>query len=171
MVERAGYGWLKYSAITALTSANWPRLVRYRPTRATSSSEPPAASQTAPGLSHARLACAAMSPATSSPVAGSIGIWQDMETVSPQRTACEYGPMAAGALSVWMGWRMAVGPGFGIKNIIPCLPSSRAPLESDDGHTPSAALFPIPNPESPIPAPQSRCTPCTTCSQTGRAHV
>src|SRR3546814_1696988 len=65
MVERAGYGWLKYSAITALTSANWPRLVRYRPTRATSSSEPPAASQTAPRLSNARRACAAMSPATS----------------------------------------------------------------------------------------------------------
>src|SRR5690606_10822270 len=31
IVERAGYGWLKYSAITALTSANWPRLVRYSP--------------------------------------------------------------------------------------------------------------------------------------------
>src|SRR3546814_2900853 len=78
MVERAGYGWLKYSAITALTSANWPRLVRYRPTRATSSSEQPAASQTALRLSNARRACAAMSPATSSPVAGSIGIWPDM---------------------------------------------------------------------------------------------
>src|SRR3546814_11077222 len=70
MVERAGYGWLKYSAITALTSANWPRLVRYRPTRATSSSEPPAASQTALRLSNARRACAAMSPATSSPELG-----------------------------------------------------------------------------------------------------
>src|SRR3546814_4569614 len=34
MVERAGYGWLKYSAITALTSANWPRLVRYKIGRA-----------------------------------------------------------------------------------------------------------------------------------------
>src|SRR3546814_6496155 len=39
MVERAGYGWLKYSAITALTSANWPRLVRYRPPRATSAKD------------------------------------------------------------------------------------------------------------------------------------
>src|SRR5690606_8064378 len=116
IVERAGYGWLKYSAITALTSANWPRLVRYSPTRATSSSEPPAASHTAFRLSNARRACAAMSPATSSPVAGSIGICPDRYTVSPQRTACEYGPMAAGAWSVWMGWRMAVGPGFGIRD-------------------------------------------------------
>ena len=36
------------------------------------------------------------------PLSGSSGIWPDRYTVSPTRTACEYGPMAAGARSVWM---------------------------------------------------------------------
>src|SRR3546814_19875271 len=110
MVERAGYGWLKYSAITALTSANWPRLVRYRPTPATSSSEPPAASQTAPRLSHAPRPCAAMSPATRSPVAGLHGIWPDRETVARPPTAWENGPKARGAWSGGRGWRTGGGP-------------------------------------------------------------
>src|SRR5690606_33360580 len=46
-----------------------------------------------------------MSPVISSPVAGSSGIWPDRNTVPPMRTAWEYGPMAAGACSVWMGVR------------------------------------------------------------------
>src|SRR5690606_18388465 len=62
MVERAGYGAWKYSAMTALTWANWPRSVRYRPSLATSSNEPPAASHTALRLSKARRAWTAMSP-------------------------------------------------------------------------------------------------------------
>jgi len=36
------------------------------------------------------------------PVAGSSGICPEKYTVLPARTACEYGPMAAGAWSVWM---------------------------------------------------------------------
>src|SRR5690606_8412559 len=77
IVERAGYGAWKYSAITALTAANCARLVRYRPARAMSSNEPPAASQTARRFSKARRACMPMSPSTSSPVAGSSGIWPE----------------------------------------------------------------------------------------------
>src|SRR3546814_11945794 len=42
MVESAGYGWLKYSAVTELTSAHWPRWVRHSTRRATPSREPPA---------------------------------------------------------------------------------------------------------------------------------
>ncbi|MNT71188.1 hypothetical protein D3C72_2096510 [compost metagenome] len=40
-----------------------------------------------------------------SPVAGSSGIWPEKYTVLSARTACEYGPMAAGAFSVLMIWR------------------------------------------------------------------
>src|SRR5690242_941403 len=43
-----------------------------------------------------------MSPSTSAPVTGSSGIWPEKYTVLPARTACEYGPMAAGARSVAM---------------------------------------------------------------------
>src|SRR5690606_35692377 len=103
MVERAGYGSLKYSAITALTTANCDRSVRYRPTRATSSSEPPPAWQTARRVSKARRAWAARSPGTSAPVAGSSGIWPERKTVLPARVACEYGPIAAGASPVRTG--------------------------------------------------------------------
>ena len=38
-----------------------------------------------------------MSPGTSAPVAGSMGVCPEKYTVPPQRTACEYGPMALGA--------------------------------------------------------------------------
>src|SRR3546814_8808281 len=48
-----------------------------------------AASQTAPGLSNARRACAAVSPATSSPVARSTGIWQDVERSEGENTGIQ----------------------------------------------------------------------------------
>jgi hypothetical protein len=35
-------------------------------------------------------------------VAGSSGIWPEQKSNSPTRMACEYGPIAFGALSVWM---------------------------------------------------------------------
>src|SRR5690242_6958500 len=76
------------------------------PTRTTPSKLPPAAAQTARRLSNTRRACVAMSPSTSWPVAGSSGIWPDRKTKPPLRTACEYGPMAAGACSVEIGIRV-----------------------------------------------------------------
>jgi (p)ppGpp synthase/HD superfamily hydrolase len=51
---------------------------------------PPAASHTAFRFSNARRACAAISPTpTSSPLAGSSGIWPLKKTVLPARVACE----------------------------------------------------------------------------------
>ena len=41
-----------------------------------------------------------MPPVTSSPVVGSRGICPAVNTRFPATVACEYGPMAAGALSV-----------------------------------------------------------------------
>src|SRR5215831_4178486 len=71
-------------------------------TRTASASEPPAASATALRFSNARRVWASMSPPTSCMLAGSSGICPERYTVSPTRTACEYGPIAAGALSLWM---------------------------------------------------------------------
>ncbi len=46
-----------------------------------------------------------MSPATSSPVAGSSGTCPETYTVLPTRTACEYVPIAFGASVVLMIFR------------------------------------------------------------------
>ena len=43
-----------------------------------------------------------LDPATGNLVDGSSGICPEKYTVLPARTACEYGPIAAGARSVWM---------------------------------------------------------------------
>src|SRR5882672_5481325 len=61
-----------------------------------------AAASTAARLASAREVCDPTPPSTSSPVSGSRGIWPEQNTRSPERTACEYGPMAAGALVVAM---------------------------------------------------------------------
>ena len=50
-----------------------------------------------------------MSPPTRSIVFGSSGIWPDRYTVLPERTACEYGPMAAGAFGLVIGVRDMAG--------------------------------------------------------------
>ena len=52
-----------------------------------------------------RSVCAATSPGTIWPVAGSSGICPLRKTSPPARTACEYGPIAAGASFVAMGCR------------------------------------------------------------------
>ena len=80
---------MKYCCITALTAANWDKSVRYRPRRTIRSSEPPAASATALRFSNTCRACASMPPSTTSPVAGTSGIWPEKYTVLPLRTACE----------------------------------------------------------------------------------
>ena len=48
-------------------------------------------------FSSTRRVCAAMSPSTSRPVAGSMGTWPEMNSSCPARSAGEYGPMAFGA--------------------------------------------------------------------------
>jgi hypothetical protein len=53
-----------------------------------------------------------ISPSTTLPVAGSSGIWPEKYTTLPTRTACEYGPMAAGACSVLMIWRLMGHSGY-----------------------------------------------------------
>src|SRR5450432_4070555 len=66
-----------------------------------SSSDPPAACATAVRLAMTWRAWAS-TPSRKLPVAGSRPICPDRYTVAPTRTACEYGPMAAGALGVWI---------------------------------------------------------------------
>ena len=51
-------------------------------------------------FANACRACSEISPPTNSPECGSSGICPEKNTMSPTRVACEYGPMAAGALSV-----------------------------------------------------------------------
>ena len=51
-------------------------------------------------LAKTRSVCARTSPSTTAPVDGSIGTCPDTNSRSPTLTACEYGPMAAGALGV-----------------------------------------------------------------------
>ena len=43
-----------------------------------------------------RWVCAAISPSTICPVAGSIGTWPETNSSEPARMACEYGPIAFG---------------------------------------------------------------------------
>src|ERR1700751_3176649 len=66
------------------------------------SSDPPAASATAFRLANTWRVCASV-PSRRLPVAGSSPTCPDRYTVSPARIACEYGPIAAGAASVWIG--------------------------------------------------------------------
>src|SRR6185436_15326570 len=65
--------------------------------RTTSAKERSAARSSAPTLARTRRVCAATSPSIIWPVAGSMGIWPEMNSSCPARTAGEYGPMAAGA--------------------------------------------------------------------------
>src|SRR5687768_8554977 len=53
-------------------------------------------------LSNTRRTCTSNAPSTNCPVAGSSGIWPETYTVEPTLTACEYVPIAAGALGVEM---------------------------------------------------------------------
>src|SRR5215469_16763880 len=100
------------------------------PTRATCAKEAPAAPATAFRFSNTRRACAVMSPGTSAPVAGSIGVWPEKYSVLPQRTACEYGPMALGASGEAMIWRdmgaSCVGSRASIASVRHCL---RVPID------------------------------------------
>src|SRR5665213_4235248 len=86
----------------SLTLAKCVRSVRKTLSFTTLASEPPAARAIALRLSNTRRISASMSPLTSAPLTGSSGICPDTYTVSPTRTACEYGPMALGASAVWM---------------------------------------------------------------------
>ena len=82
--------------MTALTLANSPRSVRYRQAH-------DLVERAASGLGHGLEVVEGatglrfdVTAPTMSPVAGSSGIWPEKYTVLPARTACEYGPMAAG---------------------------------------------------------------------------
>src|SRR5215207_5826608 len=71
--------------------------------RTTSAIDRPPAFRTAAMLSSARRAWTVMSPSTSSPLAGSIGICPARKSRLPARTACEYGPAGVGAGGVETG--------------------------------------------------------------------
>src|SRR5439155_22265153 len=74
-----------------------PRLVRKIVVLTTLSKLSPSALKTAAMLSNTRRVCAAISPGTIWPDLGSSGIWPLQKRNLPLRTACEYGPIAAGA--------------------------------------------------------------------------
>ncbi len=56
-------------------------------------------------LSRTLRVSVAMSPETMVPVAGSSGIWPEMNRRLPARRAGEYGPMAAGAFGLETGFK------------------------------------------------------------------
>src|SRR6202041_1148967 len=88
--------------MTLLTSAKCARSVRKIDTLTTSSRLEPLASTMAFMFSNTRRTWASMSPLTNSLVAGSRGIWPETHMVLPTLVACEYVPIAAGALVVEM---------------------------------------------------------------------
>eukprot|EP00306_Pavlova_sp_CCMP459_P020614 CAMPEP_0185551098 /NCGR_PEP_ID=MMETSP1381-20130426/24006_1 /TAXON_ID=298111 /ORGANISM="Pavlova sp., Strain CCMP459" /LENGTH=90 /DNA_ID=CAMNT_0028163933 /DNA_START=507 /DNA_END=779 /DNA_ORIENTATION=+ len=69
-------------------------------TLTTSFMEQPPASMMAFMFSNTVLVCTSMVAPENSPVLGSKGIWPDTKSSPLVFTACEYGPMAAGALGV-----------------------------------------------------------------------
>src|SRR5450759_4505292 len=74
--------------------------VRYTVVLTTLFKDDPELSSTALRFSSTRSVCAAMSPSTILPVAGSRGIWPLRKAKPFETTAWEYGPIAAGALGV-----------------------------------------------------------------------
>src|SRR6266478_1074864 len=109
----------------SLTCPNLERSVRNSVSLTTSASEPPEARATASRLRKACRAWAPKSSPASDCVAGSSPIWPDRNTTSPVLTACEYGPIAAGAFGVviiclfiprllgrWVGRRPGTRPGL-----------------------------------------------------------
>src|SRR6476646_10415764 len=76
----------------------------------TSATLDPASSRMARRFDRTRSAWATTSPATIWPVAGSSAIWPAVKTKPFATIACEYGPMAAGARSVWMVLMLTSSP-------------------------------------------------------------
>src|SRR3712207_3075749 len=76
----------------------------------TDCSDAPARASTAERLRSTRSVCAATSPSTSSPVAGSSGIWPAVKTSPAWTIAWLYGPMAAGASGLCTRVRSAIAP-------------------------------------------------------------
>src|SRR5438132_366944 len=85
----------------SLTCAKSAMSIKSRVTFAMSSSVPPAAAATAFRLANTWRVCASV-PSRRLPVAGSSPICPDRYTVPPARIACEYGPIAAGAVALWI---------------------------------------------------------------------
>src|SRR3954469_7977038 len=75
------------------------------PIRTASASDAPPALATVSRLRRHCLVCSPTSPPTSSPVAGSSGVWPERNSSSPVRIAWLYGPTAAGAPSAVTAWR------------------------------------------------------------------
>src|SRR6185369_5797850 len=88
-VTRAGYGSLKYSAITLLSVGKSAKSRMYTVTFVTCAKLPPAAPTIACRLSNTRRTCTSIEPCTSSAVAGSSGICPEQYTVLPTLTAWE----------------------------------------------------------------------------------
>src|SRR5690606_15677871 len=101
---RAGNGCGMISAMMALAAVNLFRSVRNSVSLTILSNVPPASLMTACILANAWRTWASKFSDTRSPVPGSSPIWPDKYTVLVPVTAiaCEYGPTAAGASSVWM---------------------------------------------------------------------
>jgi hypothetical protein len=89
-------------AMISLTLAKSARSTSRIVSLTMSSKLPPAAASTAAMLSNTRAACASMPPSTICIVAGSSAICPDIHSVPSRRIACEYGPMAEGALALWI---------------------------------------------------------------------
>ena len=103
-------------------------------------------------LSSTRRVCAAMSPSTSCPVAGSSGTWPDTNSSCPARTAGEYGPIAFGASGLETACFIAALLG-GLDDLV------RAQAAGADPHPLDAAVDRSPGPSggSARTAARSRC--------------
>lgn len=97
--ERAGL-LVKYFSYTALNAVKSAISARKQVVLITLSNVSPASSRIAPTFLQDCSACASILSPTTSPVAGSTGIWPDANTKLPAIFAWEYGPIAAGAFFV-----------------------------------------------------------------------
>src|SRR5437867_3084970 len=83
----------------------------------------------APTLVKARSVCAATPPDTTCPVTGSIAICPAVNRRPFATIPCEYGPMAAGALSVWT---VSIGIAFGWRKSCESRRSERSKREREE---------------------------------------
>src|SRR5260370_15485530 len=99
-VERAGGAPLQNFPYTSFISPNSVMFLRYTVVLTTFSQLLPAACKIALRFFSTCSVCCSMPPEMTLPVAGSKATWPEMKTKPLALMACEYGPMALGALGV-----------------------------------------------------------------------
>ena len=91
---------IKYPSYTALNSAKSPMSARKQVVFKTEPKSVPAASRITPTFLQDCSAWVSIVSPETAPVAGSTGIWPEINYIFPETLACEYGPIAAGAFAV-----------------------------------------------------------------------